>query len=386
MKFNNFNLDSRLLNLIEKSDLDNAFPIQKMAIPQILNRKDVLGIAPTGSGKTYAYLFPIFNYILKTKVNHNYPIILIVVPTRELVTQLEDVIKPYARELQINYVGITRGKNLNKLNNQLKDMVDIVIGTPGKLIQFMSEFDLHLEKISIVVLDEVDRLLDMGFQYDIERIFAKLPYAKQRQTLLFAATMPKKVEVIARALQNSTTLVDVGRAVFPRQLKHQIYETDKNTKFEALISILKNKQIKRVLIFASSQSSARVLARFLLQQGLDVEEIHAGLTQRQRNRAIANFIDGEVDVLVSTDIAARGLDIPDISHVISMNVPRQFEDYVHRAGRTARANKPGVSIIIASPNEFANIKNIEHRIGYKIERIHRLKIDKPKKNIRRKRK
>ena len=382
MSFNNLDLDPRIENLIyTKLELENPTPIQMRAIPKIINGSNIIGLAPTGSGKTFAYLFPIFHWALKAKIKHNDPSVLILVPTRELVKQLEDILKETAKLIELYYVGIATGKNMNKVKKILQGMIDIVVATPGRLIIALEEGDLKLNNLSILVIDEIDRLLDMGFQAEIDHILEFLPKRDKYQTLMFGATLPRNAEQLARTIQSNVKIVDVGRSIMPKGITHEVYEVDEGKKFDTLVNILKLPDMDTVLIFTSSQHSARITSRNLESKGLELEEIHGGLTQRQRNIAIQNFRNRDVNVLVSTDLSARGIDIDDISHIISFEVPRVFEDYLHRAGRTARADKEGKSILLVSQDEVHNLRAIEKQLGYTIIRKQKFekKVKKPSK-------
>lgn len=369
MSFSNLDLDPRIENLIyTKLELEKPTPIQIRAIPKIINGSNIIGLAPTGSGKTFAYLFPIFHWTLNAKILHNDPSVLILVPTRELVKQLEDILKETAKLIELYYVGIATGKNMKKVKRALEGMVDIVVATPGRLIVALEDGDINLGNISIIVIDEIDRLLDMGFQAEIDHILEFLPSRDKYQTLMFGATLPRSAEQLARTMQSNVKIVDVGRSIMPKGITHEVYEVDEGKKFDTLVNILKRPDIDTVLIFTSSHNSARITSRNLESKGLELEEIHGGLTQRQRNIAIQNFKNGNVNVMVSTDLSARGIDIDDISHIISFEVPRIFDDYLHRAGRTARAEKEGKSILLVSEKELNNLRAIEKRLGYTIIR------------------
>ncbi len=369
MSFSNLDLDPRIESLIYVNlELETPTPIQIRAIPRVIKGENIIGLAPTGSGKTFAYLFPIFNWALHAKIHHNDPSVLILVPTRELVKQLEDILSDTAKLIELYYVGIATGKNVNRMKRALKGMVDIVVATPGRLIVALEEGDINLDNISILVIDEIDRLLDMGFQGEIIQILEFLPNRNKYQTLMFGATLPRNVEQLAKTIQSDVKVVDVGRSVMPKGIFHEVYECDEGKKLNTLVKILKLPEIETVLIFTSSHNSARITSRNLESQGLELEEIHGGLTQRQRNIAIQNFKNGDVSVMVSTDLSSRGIDIDDISHIISFEVPREFDDYLHRAGRTARADKEGKSILLVAEKELNNLRGIEKRLGYTILR------------------
>ncbi|MCY3413619.1 MAG: DEAD/DEAH box helicase [Candidatus Heimdallarchaeota archaeon] len=379
MNFDSFQLDERIMSQLHGLEIVTPTEIQLEAIPHITNGSNVLAIAPTGSGKTFAYLLPILHTVINVKISHFNPIALIIVPTRELVRQIAEEIKVLTKETQVFYVSVFAGQNLNKLETMLEEMNDIIIATPGRLLAYIKEGVIKVSDIQMVVLDEVDRLLDMGFGPEITEILSFCPPKQKRQTLLFGATLPGDVEKIARQLQYKEILVEVGRSLIPETIKHEVYETLDKQRFETLVLVLKRKDLGKVLIFTPSQEKTRVLAKQLLELGLELEELHSGLTQRQRNLAISAF-ETDVDVLVATDIGARGLDIDDITHVISYDVPKVFDDYVHRAGRTGRAGKSGTSILISNPREFKWLENIEKRMKTKLRRIQSLPPVEGKKN------
>ncbi len=366
--FSIFDIDDRIINQLVDMEIFKPTDIQKEAIPIIMNRTDVLGVAPTGSGKTLAYLLPILDWIMNAKISHFDPTVLILVPTRELVRQIAEVIKILTNETQVFYASVFAGQNLNKLEKQLKEMNDILIATPGRLIAYINDGTISVKNLSTIVIDEVDRMMDMGFGPEIREILSHSPGKQKRQTLLFCATLPGQVEQAARELQFREQIVEIGRSQIPDIISHEVYETLNTSKFETLVSILKRKDMESVLIFTPSQENARTLAKQLIKLGLEVEELHSGLTQKQRNIALANFENGSVSVMVATDIGARGIDVDDISHVISYNVPKLFDDYVHRAGRTGRAGKKGISILIAIPREIKFIEKIEGRLKSQIPR------------------
>lgn len=363
MNFTDLGLDSRLVSAIESNDILVPTPIQSQAIPRIISGNDVIGIAPTGTGKTFAFLLPAIHWLINAKITHDDPSILIIVPTRELVKQTQENIKLATKNTEVFSTSIVAGTRENKQKREFNELVEIIVATPGRLNQFIEDGVMKLNKIGILIIDEVDRMLDMGFQLELKTILTELPHKNKRQTLLFCSTLPSPVEQLAKVMQNKPLIVETGRSVSPTNIKHEIYEVDKRERFDILIEILNLSEIEGALIFTRSQDAARITVRNLLKTGLDCEEFHGGLTQRQRNKAIENFSSGEVNVLVATDIAARGIDIPDISHVINFDVPKNYNDYLHRAGRTGRINKKGTSIILATPEDEAYIKGIKKNLN-----------------------
>lgn len=374
------NLDNRIIKAINYLSLDDPTPIQLQSIPLALSKNDIIGIAPTGSGKTYAYLFPVIHWVLNAKVIHNDPTVLILLPTRELAKQVYEVIQDVIRFTEVFTLLIDSGSKNQKYKRKLNTTLDIIISTPGKLLALCESQEINLSNVSILVLDEADRLFDLGFSQDIDKLVEYLPFKNKRQTMFFGATFPKSVEYLARKIQRNPVLIDVGRSAIPNRISHYVYETKDSERFDSLIQILEDPLIETALIFTKSINSCRITTRNLLKSGLDVEEIHSGLTQSQRNKAIQNFMLGEVQVLVSTDIAARGIDIKGITHIISFDVPNTYDDYVHRAGRTARYDQKGISIILASPKEFNKLHEIESHLKSKIPRIKKVSVSK-KRNV-----
>ncbi|MHA2169081.1 MAG: DEAD/DEAH box helicase [Candidatus Kariarchaeaceae archaeon] len=359
MKFSDIALDERILKILEENDFTVMTSIQEKCIPFVLQRDDILGIAPTGTGKTFSYLLPSLHWVINAHIQHDNPSILIIVPTRELVKQVQDTIQFFSKGIELFSLGVYAGQRIGKQKRKLDKTLDIVVATPGRLLAFLNDESIILENISIFVLDEVDRLLDMGFSVEIEEIITFIPHKNKRQTLLFGSTLPPTVEKIAKQLQARSVKIDLRSTFVKQKIIHEIYEVEEEKKFDLLVTILKQPRIKKALIFTRSQEGARITTKNLLSRGLDVEEIHGGLTQRTRNRAMANFASGEVLVLVATDIAARGIDIEDISHVLNYNVPHNIDDYIHRAGRTGRMFKHGTSCILASPNELQYTEKIK---------------------------
>ncbi|MHA2401961.1 MAG: DEAD/DEAH box helicase [Candidatus Kariarchaeaceae archaeon] len=359
MKFSDIGLDERILEILLENDFTKMTSIQEKCIPLVIQRDDILGIAPTGTGKTFSYLLPSLHWVINAHIQHNNPSILIIVPTRELVKQVQDTIQLFSKGIELFSLGVYAGQRIGKQKRKLDKTLDIIVATPGRLLAFLNDESIILENISIFVLDEVDRLLDMGFSVEIEEIITFIPHKNKRQTLLFGSTLPPTVEKIAKQLQARSVKIDLRSTFVKQKIIHEIYEVEEEKKFDLLVTILKQPRIKKALIFTRSQEGARITTRNLLSLGLDVEEIHGGLTQRTRNRAMANFASGDVFVLVATDIAARGIDIDDISHVLNYNVPHNIDDYVHRAGRTGRMFKHGTSCILASPNELQYTEKIK---------------------------
>lgn len=366
MGFSALGLDKRLIEAINNEDISLPTEIQKGTIPRIISGHDVLGIAPTGTGKTFAYLLPAIHRLINAKITHDDPSVLILVPTRELVQQVHGIVDMVTKTTEVFSTSVAAGQRENKQKRKFKELVEVIVATPGRLVQFIEDKVFTLSNISILIIDEVDRMLDMGFQEEIKRILVELPHKNKRQTLLFCSTLPLPVERLAKMLQHKTNVIEVGRSHSPINIQHELYELNIRAKFDKLLELLNSKKVISALIFTRAQGTARITTRNLLKAGIDCEEFHGGLTQRQRNKALNNFSSGEVSVIVATDIAARGIDIKDITHVINFDVPRNYDDYLHRAGRTGRLNKKGTSIILASTDDFMNLKGIKKNLGSRV--------------------
>lgn len=362
MSFERLNLDSRLVKALSDNGIEKPTDIQKKAIPLVLEKQNVLALAPTGTGKTFAYLVPALHHLLNAKIEHNDPYIVILVPTRELAKQVYRFLKIFRKEVEITVQIASTG--VAEIKDK-SDFIDVVIATPGNLTKLVESHEISLDHTSIVIIDEVDRMVDMHFFDEVTHLLSYFPHKNQRQTLLFGSTLPQKVEPLVRQMQRNTVLVDLGRSTAPPTIDHVIYEVTREERYDVLREILQTEQIDSVIIFTRSQNSARITTKNLLRDGLDVEEIHGGLTQRQRSLALENFANGKVNALVATDIAARGIDIAELSHVISFDVPRKFDDYLHRAGRTGRIDSKGKSIILASDAELEHLEGIKKRLGPK---------------------
>ena len=317
----------------------NPTKIQHRAIPEILNKKDILGLATTGSGKTAAFLIPLINKTLSDKTNKS----LIIVPTRELAMQIQSEFKSLSKDTGLKSVLIMGGNSMGTQVNILRQNPQFLICTPGRLRDFTERTLIDLSSVNNVVLDEVDRMLDMGFINDIKFIINKLN--KDRQSLFFSATMDKKTEDIANTLLRDPVKIEVetqgpGKNVDQDIVKVEVGEN----KIEALSSLLKKKDFKKVLIFTATKRKADQLCQCLQKEKIDTESLHGGKRQNQRTKIIGKFKGNQVDVLVATDVASRGLDVNNISHVINYDMPQSYDDYIHRIGRTGRAGKKGFAL------------------------------------------
>ncbi len=313
--------------------------IQYKAIPEILSGKDILGIATTGSGKTAAFLIPMINKIVKDRNSR----CLIVVPTRELAMQIQDEFRQLSRNTGINSVLIMGGNSMRTQISILRRNPEFIISTPGRLKDLTERREINLSTINNVILDEVDRMLDMGFINDIRFIIDRLK--KERQSLFFSATMNNKSEQIANTLLNNPVRIEIEKQEPGRNVDQDVVRLDRNeNKFDVLLNLLKKEELKKVLIFTATKRGADNLCRKLGESRIYVESLHGNKKQNQRSRIIDKFKKGSIDVLIATDVASRGLDVNNISHVINYEMPQSYDDYIHRIGRTGRAGKKGFAL------------------------------------------
>jgi len=363
--FGMLGLSGPVLDAVRDAGYTEPTPIQRQAIPLILRGRDVMGLAQTGTGKTAAFTLPIIERLTggprRTRV-------LILTPTRELCVQVESSFRKYARYAPLAIASVYGGVPLDPQEKQLRAGVDVVVATPGRLIDHLERQNVAFDDLEVLVLDEADRMLDMGFAPQISRIVADVP--PYRQTLLFSATMPPEVEALARKYLRKPVLVQVGRrSAAANTVKHYVYPVPRERKSALLAELLKREAMESVLVFTRTKHGADRVVRHLEREGIHAAAMHADKSQPQRMRALDDFKSGRVRVLVATDIAQRGLDISGITHVINYDVPQQAEDYVHRIGRTGRAAAEGDAFTFMSPDEIAMVRSIERVIGQEIPRI-----------------
>jgi superfamily II DNA/RNA helicase len=317
----------------------NPTKIQYKAIPEILNGKDILGVATTGSGKTAAFLIPLIDKVIRDRNNR----VLIVVPTRELAMQIQDEFRSLAKDTQIKSVLIMGGNSINIQINILKSNPNFIIATPGRLKDLTDRRVINLLTVNNVVLDEVDRMLDMGFIQDIKFIIEKLN--KERQSLFFSATLNRKSEEIARTLLHNPVRIEIETQGPGKNVDQDVVRLQKGqSKFDVLVGLLEKDSLEKVLIFTSTKWGADKLCKNLRLKDVYIESLHGGKRQNKRTRIIEEFKNGKIDVLVATDVASRGLDVDNISHVINYDMPQSYDDYIHRIGRTGRAGKKGFAL------------------------------------------
>lgn len=365
MPFASLGLSHNIVRGARAAGYTEPTPIQAQAIPAILAGRDVIGTAQTGTGKTAAFVLPILD-LLKDGQGLR---CLILTPTRELAAQIETNVRDYARFLpQIRCAALYGGVSMGPQISELRRGVDIIVATPGRLLDHLRRRTLDLRQIQIFVLDEADRMLDMGFMPDIKRIISLLP--RVRQSLLFSATMPPEIESFARRILTNPVIISVGPRATPVEGVSQfLYPVPKHLKFALLKKLLEITPHTSVLIFMRTKRGAHKLAHALHQEGHKVAQIHGDRTQSQRSAALHGFRTRQYSILVATDIAARGLDIEDISHVINYDVPARPEDYIHRIGRTARASAIGDAFTLCSPEEHAEIRAIERALKKTLPRV-----------------
>ncbi|WP_164469682.1 DEAD/DEAH box helicase [Aliarcobacter cryaerophilus] len=370
MSFSNLGLCTEILRAIKEEGYTNPTPIQTQSIPVILSKKDVLAAAQTGTGKTAGFTLPLLELLNKNYLKDKKSVVkaLILTPTRELATQVGQSVEVYGKYLPFKSAVIFGGVGINPQKEILKKGVDIITATPGRLLDLVSQDCLDLSKVEFLVLDEADRMLDMGFIHDIKKILSILP--KQRQNLLFSATFSPEIKKLADGLLNSPILIEASKANSTSHKVEQIvHHVDKERKKELLIHLLNKNSWKQVLVFTRTKHGANKLSEALIKDKITSAAIHGNKSQGARTKALDDFKAGTVRVLVATDIAARGIDIDQLPHVINFELPNVPEDYVHRIGRTGRAGNSGDAISLVCIDEHDYLFGIEKLIKQKINKI-----------------
>ncbi|ASE60126.1 DEAD/DEAH box helicase [Chryseobacterium indologenes] len=365
MNFTDLNLIEPIAKAIKEQGYTTPTPIQERSIPDILQGRDFLGCAQTGTGKTAAFSIPILQNLSKNKISNNHIKALILTPTRELAIQIEENINAYGKYLPLKQLVIFGGVKQGNQEAALKKGVDILVATPGRLLDFIAQGIISLKNLEIFVLDEADRMLDMGFVHDVKRIIKLLP--QRRQTLFFSATMPGEIQKLANSILNNPVKVEVTPVSSTADtIKQSVYFVERENKLNLLSHILKNDIADSVLVFARTKHGADKIARKLQKDNISAEAIHGNKSQNARQNALNNFKSGKTRVLVATDIAARGIDIDELKFVINFELSDVSETYVHRIGRTGRAGAEGTSISFVDGLDLLNLKNTEKLIGKKI--------------------
>ncbi len=365
MNFTEFGLDPKLMAGIDAMNYDKATPVQEQVIPIILSGKDLIASAQTGTGKTAAFLLPIINTLI-TKPNSEEDInALVIVPTRELAVQIAQNLEGFSYFTPISSIAVYGGGDailFEKEKKALSKGVDIVICTPGKMISHLAAGYVRIDKLKHLVLDEADRMLDMGFYDDIMKIISYIPTV--RQTLLFSATMSPKMRKMGLSILKNPEQINISISKPPEKIIQKAYIVFEGQKIPLIQSILKDDMHKKIVVFCSRIDSVRKLSRELRQSGIKNQEIHSGLEQTDRENVLQNFRAGRTNIIVSTDVLSRGIDIDDIDLVINYDVPNDGEDYVHRIGRTARAETDGTAITLVSEAEQKKLLVIEKLLGH----------------------
>ena len=368
MKFKELGLSEPILKAITKQKYVEATKIQEIAIPHILNDKDIIGIAQTGTGKTAAFALPILEKLVKNSRADKNIKVLILSPTRELAIQIRDNIRDFSCETKFKCSVILGGVNQKSQIEVLKKGVDILVATPGRLKDLMKRNFVNLSNISYLVLDEADTMLDMGFINDVRQIVTNVP--KNRQTLLFSATMSNDITKLTKEFLKNPVIVKAGEeSTTVAKINQLLYMVDKKNKFNLLFDLLKTENIKTALIFTRTKHGANKLEELFAERNLLCSVIHGNKSQQKRVRGLADFKSGKTNILIATDIAARGIDIPALSHVINYDIPDHPEVYVHRIGRTGRAGLEGTSISFCCIDEMNQLKGIEKLIKQSIKKV-----------------
>ena len=366
MPFKALGLHPHLVQATKEMGYTEPTPIQAEAIPHVLAGRDLIATAQTGTGKTAAFLLPIMHQLIHKPRGATHA--LIVTPTRELAQQIDDVCAGLAYHTPLRVGLILGGASMGPQEKALRAGVELLVATPGRLLDHMRFSQTRFDHLSILVLDEADRMLDMGFLPDLKRIIARLPARKQ--TLLFSATMPPVIAKLATEILRKPHSIQIGRRSAPAiGITQAAYPVPEHLKTPLLRHLLRHTEMPSVLVFTRTKQSAKRLARTIAEDGFAVTELHSNLSQSQRTRAMDGFRREEFQVMVATNIAARGLDVTHITHVISHDVPHVPEDYVHRIGRTARAEAEGDAFILVSPSEEKSLADIERHIGQRLPRV-----------------
>ncbi len=367
MIFNHLGLIDPILKAVSEAGYTNATEIQQQSIPVILNGRDIIGCAQTGTGKTAAFSIPILQALSTTTKGQakRIPSALIIAPTRELGIQIGENFEQYAKYLPIKHAVIFGGVSQVPQVQQLKNGVDVIIATPGRLLDLLNQGHVILKNIQYLVLDEADNMLDMGFIHDIKKILKSIP--QKRQTLFFSATMPPAIRKFANTILHNPVEINVSPVSSAAEsVSQSVYFIEKKEKTELLLRVLKDYNIQQSLVFTRTKHGADKLAKKLLKNGIKVACIHGNKSQNARQKALNDFKNGGIRLLIATDIAARGIDIQDLPHVINYDLPNDSETYVHRIGRTGRAGKGGIAFSFCSEEEKSNLQSIQKLIGFQL--------------------
>ena len=369
MRFEDLDLSDDLLDALYDMRFDQCTPIQEQAIPLALEGRDLIAVAQTGTGKTAAYLLPVIDMITYGGYPQDAINCIVMAPTRELAQQIDRQMEGFAYYMPVSSIAVYgggTGEEFGRQQHGLKTGADVVIATPGRLLAHLAGGAVDLSKVSFFILDEADRMLDMGFYDDIMQIVKHLP--TERQTLMFSATMPPKIKKLAKDILRNPAEVKIAVSRPAEKIEQSAYMCGEGQKTALLEHLLRNVRSQRVIVFAASKLKVKDLARTLRRHGLKVGEMHSDLEQQQRDDVMLGFKAGRIDVLVATDIVQRGIDIEDISMVVNYDVPRCAEDYVHRVGRTARANAGGMAVTLVSDRDGVKFRQIERFLKKEIRK------------------
>ncbi len=368
MNFEKFSLDPRILAGVKAMGYTTPTPIQEQAIPVVLKGRDVIGIAQTGTGKTAAFVLPILHNLIRGNrgKQRRRVRVLILAPTRELAEQTYEVSAELGKKTQVNSVSIYGGVSKNPQIAALRRGAEIVVACPGRLLDLHGQGKIDLSHVEVLVLDEADRMCDMGFLPDVRRILKQLP--SNRQTLFFSATMPDEIRELADTILKDPVTVQIGAIAPAKSVSHALYPIPRTLKNDLLTALLEQTATGRVLVFTRTKYRARNLARKLAKKKYRATALQGNMSQNQRQRALDGFRDGKFDIMVATDIAARGIDVTDITHVINFDMPDTEDAYTHRIGRTGRVEQSGDAFTFAEPDDEAMVRRIEKVLGEQIER------------------
>jgi ATP-dependent RNA helicase RhlE len=369
MIFESLGLSSTILNALIDKGYDNPSPIQEQTIPVILAGNDIMACAQTGTGKTAGFVLPILQMLsTRPSANHNRALALVLTPTRELAAQIHESILAYGKYQRLRSTVVFGGVKINPQMMKLRSGVEILVATPGRLLDLYQQNAIKFSDIEILVLDEADRMLDMGFIHDIKRILALLP--KRRQNLLFSATFSDDIRQFAKGLLNHPVEISVSpQNTTATTVKQKLHPVDKNRKTSLLSHLIRSEKWSQALVFCRTKHGANKLVKLLGRDNINAAAIHGNKSQSQRTKALENFKLGQVRILVATDIAARGIDIDQLPQVVNFDLPNVAEDYVHRIGRTGRAGSNGQAISLVSEDEIKQLHDIERLIKFHIERV-----------------
>ena len=365
MKFNELDISEPLLRAIQAQGFSEPTAVQERAIPAALEGRDVLGTAQTGTGKTVAFLLPALEHLMESKSTRE-PRMVVIAPTRELVVQIADEAQKLARYTNLRVTAVYGGSPMKREIEKLRRGVDLLVATPGRLMDHMRRGNVRFTRVELLVLDEADRMLDMGFLPDIKKIVQQMP--SQRQTMLFSATMPQPIIGLAHRFLSDPVRVEINTARPPQAIEQVLYPVPKHLKLPLLTELLMSEPVESALVFTRTKQEADIITRQLREAELSVGEIHGDFSQKLRTKALERFRSGKIRILIATNVAARGLDIEGITHVINYDTPDEAENYVHRIGRTARVDADGVAWTLVTPEDEPLIGAIEYLLDEKIER------------------